>query len=114
MNDRHTGLLVVVLGTHGSGKSTLVALVNERLRQRGLPAITRYLGRAQDPRLIAPLRPAIESLAHRLASRRPLGAASEDVQAGSRLHTAAAWWYAINLAVRFHRRIRPQTASSRP
>lgn len=107
MNARRGGLLVVVLGCHGSGKSTLVAAVADQLRRRDLRVDECYLGRAQDPRLIAPLRPAIESLAHRLVARRARGAEA-DPTAGSRLHGAAGWWYAVNLAGRFHRHVRPR------
>lgn len=101
------GLLVVVLGCHGSGKSTLVSALVEQLRQRGITVSRCYLGRAQDPRPLTHLRPVIESLAHRLVARRTDDATSPDPVAGSRLHALAAWWYALNLAGRFHRHARP-------
>ena len=101
------GLLVVVLGCHGSGKSTLVNAVVAQLPRRGVTVSRSYLGRAQDPRLLARLRPVIESLAHRLVGRRTGNGTGPDPVAGSRLHALAAWWYALNLAGRYHRRVRP-------
>ncbi|HSK22907.1 MAG TPA: hypothetical protein VK906_07020 [Egicoccus sp.] len=101
-------MLVAVLGCHGSGKSTLVGAVGEQLHRRGVPVSCCYLGRAQDPRLLAQLRPAIESFAHRLVARRVGDGTDPDPVAGSRLHTLAAWWYALNLAIRFHRGVRPR------
>ncbi|MBS3940949.1 MAG: hypothetical protein KG028_08310, partial [Actinobacteria bacterium] len=43
----------------------------------------------------------------RLVARRARGAEA-DPTAGSRLHGAAGWWYAVNLAGRFHRHVRPR------
>ncbi len=108
---RTTGCLVVLVGTDGSGKSTVAREIDDRLTSAGLRTSTAYLGMARGNL------PGV-GLARRLLGVAPAGdsapakATPADATAGGSLEHAtvrriAAWYYAAEYLLRWWRDIRP-------
>lgn len=108
---RTTGCLVVLVGTDGSGKSTVAREIDARLTRAGLRTSTAYLGMARGNL------PGV-GLARKLLGVAPAGDAApakalpEDARpSGSLEHAAvrriAAWYYAAEYLLRWWRDIRP-------
>ncbi len=121
---RAKGVLVVLVGTDGSGKSTVAGKVADRLDRLGIPTSHAYMGMARGNlpgvglarkllRIPAPEQLAKEQLEKEAAS--PAEAAPpEDPRPGggeldhAMLRKAAAWFYAGEYLFRYARDIRPR------
>jgi thymidylate kinase len=108
---RTTGCLVVLVGTDGSGKSTVSAEIDDRLVRAGLHTSTAYLGMARGNL------PGV-GLARKLLGVAPAGdgAPTSHAKAASptsssldhaMVRRAAAWYYAAEYGYRWWRDIRP-------
>lgn len=105
-----TGCLVVLVGTDGSGKSTVASEIDSRLSSAGLRTSTAYLGMARGNL------PGV-SLARRLLGVAPAGdtasttsprptTANDSLEHGT-VRRIAAWYYAGEYLLRWWRDIRP-------
>ncbi len=111
---RTTGCLVVLVGTDGSGKSTVASEIDARLTSAGLRTTTAYLGMARGnlpgvglARKLLGVSPAGDGAPAKPEAQRP----SAPRPAGSLEHATvrriAAWYYAAEYLLRWWRDIRP-------
>ncbi|MFI5495090.1 thymidylate kinase [Actinoplanes sp. NPDC051859] len=113
---RVRGVVVALVGTDGSGKSTVADGLHERLHQFGLPTSATYFGMARGNL------PGV-ALARRLlnvGSTAPTGAASDHAAAPidpaadhGTLRRVAAWFYAGEYVWRYLRNVAPAVAARR-
>jgi len=104
------GCLVVLVGTDGSGKSTVAAEIGERLESSGMRTTTAYMGMARGNL------PGV-GMARKLLGVAPAGDSAPAVRETPKSTTpanehgmirrAAAWYYAVEYVYRYWRDIRP-------
>ncbi|MEV4706333.1 thymidylate kinase [Actinoplanes sp. NPDC049316] len=108
---RTRGVVVALVGTDGSGKSTVANELHERLRRYGLPTASAYFGMARGNL------PGV-ALARRLlrvgsTAPRPGGAPSPQKADHQALRQAAAWFYAGEYLWRYLSVVAPAVARRR-
>jgi thymidylate kinase len=105
------GCLVVLVGTDGSGKSTVAAEIGERLESSGIRTTSAYMGMARGnlpgvglARKLLGVAPAGDS-----AAPSPVALATSTDPSGNHamIRRAAAWYYAAEYVYRYWRDIRP-------
>lgn len=108
---RTTGCLVVLVGTDGSGKSTVASEIDARLASAGLRTSTAYLGMARGnlpgvglARRLFGVAPAGDSAPTKPQSEAPKPSGSLEHATVRRI---AAWYYAAEYLLRWWRDIRP-------
>jgi thymidylate kinase len=108
---RTTGCLVVLVGTDGSGKSTVASEIDARLTSAGLRTSTAYLGMARGnlpgvslARKLLGVAPAGDGAPTKPETMAPTASGSLD---HSTVRRVAAWYYAAEYLLRWARDIRP-------
>ncbi len=111
---RTTGCLVVLVGTDGSGKSTVAREIDSRLTASGLRTSTAYLGMARGnlpgvglARRLLGVAPAGDSAPTTTPVPRSSAAPAPQSRDHAMIRRAAAWYYAIEYGYRWWRDIRP-------
>lgn len=106
---RTRGVTVVLVGTDGSGKSTVADRLSTRLVDLGVPTASAYFGMARGnlpgialARKVLGVAPTTES-----ADRPAVGGAQPEATSHSVLRRIAAWYYAGEYVVRWFRDVRP-------
>ena len=107
------GALVVLVGTDGSGKSTVAAEIDQRLSSLGLDTTSVYMGMARGnlpgvalARRLLGVAPAGDHAPKSTASTPATASTGDDRQHAS-VRRAAAWFYAAEYLYRWWRDIRP-------
>jgi thymidylate kinase len=111
---RTTGCLVVLVGTDGSGKSTVASEIDARLTNAGLRTSTAYLGMARGnlpgvalARKLLGVAPAGDGAPAKPATQAPAAPKPSGSLEHASVRRIAAWYYAAEYLLRWWRDIRP-------